>query len=259
LPRILDRTFGCEFEFSTMFSDIKPIALKCIENVYGEDSNWVKISKETKETHNNLSYWHVKPEPTSASEICTPISTMKDMGKIKRVVKNFKKNNIEVSDSDSMHVHIYAGDIDIKLLLAIWIRFEAIIKRWFPRSRYQSYSYNEPVINYKGNAKKVADFLLESMGDDLGYKLISFNSHCKRKTVEFRISEGTLNPDHVYAWVKMCLIIVNRVKTADVYDSVCSSVNNLSKIEFIDYFKIRDKKILKWMDDRENEFKRKTK
>lgn len=250
MANILDRTFGCEFEFSTPLSEMKDIVKQVIKRTYGE--KWLKISKSNDDTSNNFNHWHLKKEPSSETELCTPISTAKDLPKIKRVISLLSKEGIKVTSDDSLHVHIWAGDASQKAVLAAWIRYESVIKSCFPKNRHQkSLAYNKPILEYKGFTKNVASFLMKAIeANELTHHLVNIEHFRGRKTVEFRISEGTLDPLHVYCWVKTCLYFVNHIKREDPFDVLCSPVNTKTLNDFIKEFGIKDKKVVQWLKER---------
>lgn len=249
MTNIRDRKFGCELELSTPFHEVKKIFVPIIKNVYKE--RCVKCSESADSTYSNYNYWHLKTEPTSESEICTPISTHKDLPKIKKVIKNLSKQNVLITKEDSLHVHVEASDVPLANILALWIEHESAIKKCFPKRRWKG-TYSPEIVEFKGTNKNVASFLEKAIEDSKKhYCCLSFNHYDNRKTVEFRISEGTVNPNHIRNWTKFCLIFINYAKKLDPIKCLCNYVNTSCIDELIVEFRIRDQELINWLKMRE--------
>jgi len=251
MPTVSDRHFGYEFEASTPLKEMKKIIKPIIETVYGK--NCLKCSTGNPSTEKNYKYWHLKDEPSSEAELCTPISTIKDLKKISQVAKEMSKNGVKITKDDSLHIHVQANDVDPRTVLAAWIQYESVIKDCFPARRWKKSCnpYNVEFIKYKGNNKKVADFLKDAIQEsECRSHLLCFDHFKERKTIEFRISEGTLDPDHVQYWAKFCICFVSRCKKLDPIEMLCSDVNYECVYSLADVFNMKEKKLREWLFER---------
>jgi hypothetical protein len=248
---ILNRPFGCEIEISTDFDEVRPILRDAVKKVYKKPLLYAKNSSFDSCIKTNK--WHLKDDTTTMSEICTPISTFKDMNNICKVAKSLIQNDVKITNSDSFHVHVSASDVDPKNILACWLQYESVIKECFPKRRRKG-DYCTELIDYRGKSKKnIAQFLIQAIEDsECHFSIMSFTHYAKRKTVEFRISEGTLNPEHIRNWVKFCLYFVNYSKRVDPLMLVCDSVNNKTLNEMILEMGIKDQKLIQWLRKRNN-------
>jgi hypothetical protein len=250
MANIRDRNFGYEFETSTPLDDLKKIAKPIIESVYGKRR--FRCSSQADPTENN-NFWHLKIEPSSETELCTPISTTGDLTKIAKVASLLKKEGVKITDSDSLHVHVSAEDVDPRVVLATWIQYESAIKNCFPQRRWKESknAFNVEFIKYKGEKRKVADFLQDALYDsEFGNCLLNFEHYKKRKTIEFRISEGTLEEDHVKNWAKFCIYFVNKCKSFDAFSMLCNNVNKECAFSLSNDFSIKDNNLINWIKDR---------
>ena len=149
---ILNRPFGCEIEVSTDFDETKPILKQAIQKVY--KSHLLYARNASFDSCIKTDKWHLKDDSTTMSEICTPISTFKDINKICKVVKSLSRKNVEITNNDSFHVHVSASDINPKNILACWLKYESVIKSLFPKRRRKG-DYCTELVNYRGKSKKI--------------------------------------------------------------------------------------------------------
>jgi len=247
--KINNRPFGCEFEVSTSFQTLKKIIAPIIKKIYGKYQLYAR--EETFDSDTRTNKWHLKLEPSSVSEFCTPISTFKDIKRICQVIEELDKNDIKITNDDSLHVHVSIPDVDPKHIIATWLQYDYEIKRCFPKHRWDKdkEAYNDEILKYKGKKKRVADFLKDAISSSESHQsILSFSNYEERKTVEFRISEGTLDPEHVYCWIKFCLYLVNYAKTIeDPILLVCEELNQKTLYEMMDDLDIDDERVLDWL------------
>jgi len=255
MAKIMDRHFGCEIEISTPFQEAGEAFESIINLIYGPKSLLIKNSYF--DSINNYKKWHLKTEITTEAELCTPISTFKTIKKIQDVSKMASSAKIEISTNDSLHVHVQANDVDPRNVLAAWLLYERTIKDCFPAYRRKN-DYSSQLIKCKTQKKNIANFLMGAITDSQEHHcIISFNHYEERKTIEFRISEGTLDPDHIRNWVKFCLIFVDAAKKIDPVITLCKEVNDSNINDLISELKINDKKLQEWLKDRYKKFKKK--
>ena len=77
--KLYGRNFGCEFEFSSEFEEMKTLSQEIIPPIYGKHK--LKVTSDWIRSNNNKE-WHLKPDATTNSELVTPISSYKDINKI---------------------------------------------------------------------------------------------------------------------------------------------------------------------------------
>jgi len=246
---ILDRPFGCEIEISTDFDDAKPILKKILDQIYKKPMLYAK--RDVFDSCIKTNKWHLKIDNSTMSEICTPISTFKDISKICKVAKKMKQNKIKITHDDSFHIHVHSPDVNPRNVLICWLQYESVIKDCFPERR-RTGDYSMELIPYTGKRKKnISEFLIKAIDESENHhSIISFSHYEQRKTIEFRISEGTLNPEHIRNWVKFCIYFIQHSKKIDPLLIVCDNVNDKTLYEMIDEFNIKDKQVIKWLTKR---------
>ena len=250
--KMSDRQFGCEFEFSSDFDDVEAIVKPRINSIYGDRS--VMCTDIYMSTENNKNYWHLKRDFSTSTELCTPISTKKELTSIARVLEHCWKNGIQITKDDSLHVHVHAPDIPKENILVAWMYIEPAILKCFPKHRRKN-EYCEKFIHNAKKNKNIANFLrtAEKFMDD-HHHAMSLSHYKKRKTFEIRISEGTCCKDHIKNWVRFCLNFACYARGLDVLYAVCGKPNILTVEDMIVEMKIRDKKVARWLLDRYAEF-----
>jgi hypothetical protein len=253
MANIIDREFGCEIEISTPFEDSKEILKPIIEKEYGERT--LQAIQNYYDSTNNYKKWHLKIDTTTEAELCTPISKFNQLKHIKKVVEKARKEGIEITKRDSLHVHVQANDVDPRNVLAAWLLFESTIKDCFPSHRHKN-DYSSQLIKCRRKGKNIANFLMRAIIESEDHHcIISFHHYEDRKTIEFRISEGTLSGDHIRNWVKFCLCFVNAAKKIDPVITICKEINSTNIDDLIEWMKIKDKKLQSWLRKRHQEFK----
>ena len=105
-----NRRFGIEFEFLMPQPELSKIARRIIGQIYGAG---YCVSKDEKySTLKELNKWHIKRENDEVGEINTPISKLKDLSRIARVISILAKKKVPVGDGCGLHVHIEVKDVD---------------------------------------------------------------------------------------------------------------------------------------------------
>lgn len=255
MPKVMDREFGCEIEMSTPFDEVKSILENIINNKHKHEK--LMSRKAYYDSTCNYGKWHLKTDTTTETELCTPISTFSDMKDIMKVVRKTKSSGVKITKNDSLHVHVQANDVDPRNVLAAWLLHERTIKDCFPSHRRKN-DYSSQLIKCRRRDKNIANFLMEAIIESEDhYCIISFHHYECRKTIEFRISEGTLDPEHIRNWVKFCLVFVETAKKIDPIITICKEINSSSIEELIDWLNSEDKRLHEWLRDRYEKFKRK--
>jgi len=200
MPR--GRSFGCEFEFSTSWDK----AVEVISQVLPKRN--LRIQQDYVNTERNKTWWHLKVDGTTSVELATPISTARDIPKICKVISQISKY-MKVTEDDGFHVHVDVKDLDIRLLMLYWVRCEKSIFSLVNRARKDNGSC-EPLFD---QFKKDFSTLMSEAEDH--HSVLSTCYHDSRKTVEFRVAEGTRDPSFVCAWINFCLDFVDFCKDLD--------------------------------------------
>jgi len=265
---IQDRNFGCEFEFSTIYHDFLPIVKPIIKEIYGEGC--LKYSEKWYESTNNFNQWHLKIDNSTESELCTPVSKLKDIDNITSVLEKTGENkNIKITKNDSFHVHVDVKDIEREAILVLWMRYEKVIFSLFPSHRRNHNRYCEKSIHKEKTNKNISEYLQEAIENTKDHhSAISFYFYkhkeinalsSKRNTVEFRLGEGTTNSVFIKNWVIFLLFFIDSCKNLeikDVVDIMCDKRFDNSDDSFnimMKEIQIRDKELKKWILSRRKE------
>jgi len=247
-----NRKFGCEFEISTGFYKVKKIIEPIILNVYGR--NKFKSLHRVHNSENNRQ-WHLKLDSSTGCECVTPISNYKDLGKICKVISLLSKNDkIEITEHDAMHVHIDAKDMSDSHLVVAWMQIEKIFIRCFPEHRRFS-NYCEQLLAYQRKNKKLSDCFIDALRiSEDHHSIFSLDYFKRRKTVEFRICEGTLDPYIVKNLIRFYMLFLNYAKTIDPAKIICSYDAIESITELISIIDINNLEIEDFLHDRYKKF-----
>jgi len=261
-----NRNFGCEFEYSTEYNDFKPIVSSIIDRIYGR--NKVKARPEWRKSSHNYVKWDIKTDSSTLIEMCTPISNFHDIKKICGVIESLGKNKkIKITNNDSFHIHVDANDIEKEKILILWLKYEKMIFYLFPPHRRNNNQYCMPSSNRRGK-KIVANIFKEAMESTLEHhSAISFYFYQKnsknikrkcRKTVEFRLGEGTTNPEFVRNWILFLLYFMERCKKVkNPLNDICEQTIKPSHgtlQDMIADLKIKDVRLIEWINKRFNKF-----
>ncbi|WP_028842937.1 amidoligase family protein [Thermodesulfovibrio yellowstonii] len=115
-----------------------------------------------------------------------------------------------VNKSCGFHVHVDAWNLkrkDLKKLIMLWTRIEEVVQYLVSPSRRD----NQYCRLVRNKPEEVASLLVSLSLPDryMSLNLKAFRDH---KTVEFRIHQGTMNPDKIVNWVIFCLKTVEAAK-----------------------------------------------
>lgn len=198
----MPRRFGCEFEFSTSWEK----AVEVISQVIPKKR--LRIEQSYVDTKNNKDWWHLKVDGTTSVELATPISTSRNIPSICKVISQISKY-MKVTKEDGFHVHLWVGDIDLRVLTIYWIRCEKSIFSLVNRTRRN----NDSCKKLRKQFDK--DFLGMMEASEDHHAALSSMYHKERKTIEIRVAEGTRDPAFVMAWIHFCLDFVEFCKGLD--------------------------------------------
>jgi len=238
-----NRRFGIEFEFLMPQPELSKIARRIIGQIYGAG---YCVSKDEKySTLKELNKWHIKRENDEVGEINTPISKLKDLSRIARVISILAKKKVPVGDGCGLHVHIEVKDVDKYNLVGFWLQCEKCILECFPSERRKSISV-EKLIKDKSDCKKyIAEILEHNVNTASHGDIISLHDYDDRHTVEFRIAEGTTDSIFVTNWIRFLLYWIEYTKNLHPATVPCHKCNSL---------KIDDLLSLLSVDDETNDF-----
>lgn len=246
---INNRRFGCEFEFTNFYGELKDITKKIVEDQYGEGA----IRQKEKYYHSkNNNTWDFKKDGSTGCELCTPVSLYGNINKICKVYNKLLKSGAVVTKADSLHVHVDKSDINDNKILVLWIYLEPLISKMFPKYRRgQNADYCQSIVTSRAKNKNVAEFLSRGMFTSKDHhSAISLSKRKNRNTVEFRISEAPSNVRHIKNWVKFCIMFVEKSKKIDELFFVGKRPNDVDLQELMDIVNIRDNSLKEWIEER---------
>jgi hypothetical protein len=250
------RRFGFELEFSTPFDEVKKIIKPLILRTYGP--KMLSIDQLFNDSNNNhFKKWELKYDGSTECEITTPISIIKNFDKIEKVINIIKNKNVKISDKDSVHVHMQANDVPKHNIIAAWIQIEATLLNCFPKHRRNN-TYCEKLIGENEKKHKISDFFINTEEEAFNHHSIaSLQYYDERKTVEFRMMEGNLNPNEIKQWVKFCMLFLNYAAKIDPVKIICEEKKGKLKLDnMIELLRIEDKEVIEFLILREKMFKK---
>ena len=254
LPHIRDMHFGCEFEFGTEREDATQTVKDVVAKLYGTGSLIVKGYPN--ESYRNYKKWQLKDEATAGCELTSPISCVYDIDKIKKLLVALSKS-ITVNKSCGIHVHVEAKKIISKReLVASWLLFEQEIFSMFPFNRRKN-MYCERLNNDWRKSRLIASLFEDALDDDEHHKAMSLSGYNTRGTVEFRLMEGTLNPNDVAYWIRFCLYFVRYAGMIDIVSALCRKTDEFDFDDLCREMEVRNKNLVMWMSERHRRFKSK--
>jgi hypothetical protein len=205
---MISRPFGCEFEFSSEWGDVEEASVKILGK-----RNLKIITCDTDSANNRK--WHLKKDGSTKAELATPVCDLRNIPKIVRVIKELGQAGISVSKKDGFHVHVFAGDVDPRNLVATWIRMEPAIFSMVPKHR----ATNKYCYKLRPGRKKVQDYYLAAMEEvKQHWASLSLYRMDDIETAEIRIAEGTIDQVFVESWIHFCLSFIDYAKTSDGFE-----------------------------------------
>lgn len=175
-------------------------------------------------TNNNLT-WVIKPDGSCGMEICSPVMKgLLGIEEMKKVVGALGKDTNVISDERcSFHVHVEVADcndVQLATILAYWIKSELVFVDSVPPSRKKNrYSQLIAVSDFlEHNSSFSPEKLICILGRTKYNTINTYHMNKgRRKTIEFRIMEGTACIDPLLAenWTKLILHFVDRAKLQD--------------------------------------------
>jgi len=163
-----------------------------------------------------------------------------DIAHIGGAAKALKDAGAKVNKNCGLHVHVEIADFDkrnIGVLMACWLKIEKIMRLAISKKRQFDYcrlirSVTDwyELEHYYGKyytPQELYDVYIPSCLDDIeefrfrAISLVNYyrgikNKNYKRKTVEYRLPEGTLEEDDVVNWTRLFVHFTETVKTAQM-------------------------------------------
>jgi len=226
-----DRSFGCEFEFSTEWDEAVPYVTAVIPK------RRLHVDRDYIHTENNRTWWHLKIDGSTDIELVTPISKPKDIPDICRVIMRLS-SCLKVSENDGFHVHVSARDVDVRLLAIYWARCEKSIFSLVNNKRKSNDMCEAISESYKKGVKS----LMEASVDH--HAAMSCCYYEDRKTVEFRVAEGTRDWKFIEAWISFCLHFVEHCKKADAVSLITDRPFKVSVRQMLEDIKLPRKHVM---------------
>lgn len=233
------RRFGLEIELS------KNIAKESIVQAIEDCSNY-KASFCYRRSSINNNLWHIKTdnscgEPyrkrkfTQGWEIASFVGrNPDDIIHISQVATALKEIGARVNPNCGLHIHAEVTDFlprHVGILLAYWIKIEHILRRII--ASYRVFDYCFPLeYCWRGPKNKnfdpvsIYNFYLppKEEKNPFNYRFFALNivnyylclkdRRYKRKTLELRLPESTLEADDIIGWTRLYLNFIEYVKTA---------------------------------------------
>ena len=252
---LLERPFGIEIETSTELEELRKICTLFFTR-YNCNVNFFPDNVTSKGKS-----WDIKFDGTTESEIATPILSLKSKeAKILYRLLNFlNQHDVKITKKDSVHIHVNCDGAIMHTILANWLYFEnqfmdmslpvRVCKDTFNSPSYSAPFYigpNKDNTNIDSDCRRYKHDAIDHHQD------LSFLYWKKRKTVEFRLHEGSLDPFEVWNWARLCISFVNSCCLFEIDNSLKS---HSSKFNELVNFVNADNMMVKWMRNRIKEMK----
>jgi DNA-binding Lrp family transcriptional regulator len=251
---ISQRRFGVELEIGSLKGhDSKSISKSKLKSIISRISK-----KDILVTKYQLSQdsqnWHIKDDSTcgplgrlgpKGAEIASFVAKgIRDLQHIAEVAEEIKRSGFSVNPNCGFHIHAEAKDLtsyNIGVILAYWIKIEKIISLSLPQHRNNNF-YCRHILQNK-NIDKTTKYgalamyaLLRPRNLNLyeneerrvnlnivNYVRSEYSDVSKRKTIELRWPEGTLNGKDIKCWVRLFLNFIDTCKNLSMPDNLSDS------------------------------------
>lgn len=232
------RKFGVELEVNERITPA--ILAKVVKEADGQ-REVVVHTVYRRDANNN--FWIVKfdrscsdVERVGGWEIASYVGRgYKDIKVIRKVTDAIKQCGALVNNNCGLHIHASVEDFtrdQISVLVAYWLKVEEIILGMVPRHRRDSVHCVPLTKKYRFSTKKtynLRDFwaVASPRGETDRYRKVSLNL-CNyvfdpdKKTIEFRLPEGTLEGTEVENWIRFYLNFFDFVKKRNMPENLSS-------------------------------------
>ena len=243
--------FGCEFEFSNKYEDMIPLARKSVKT-YSNRRLMTKIKNHCYYQSNNNKNWHLKTDSSTESELCTPVSTYKDVKQICDVISNIE--GAKITKKDSFHIHCQIEEIPICNLVVSWMSIEGTILKCFPKNRRKN-TYCQRLLSAKMTGLLAKNYNYARQKSQNRKAAMSIYRVAERNTIEIRIGNGADNIDYIKNWILFSQYFLNYAKNIDIAKALCRKNTNKKINWLIKEMDINDEELKKWLKIRFNNFK----
>ena len=252
---IIVRSFGLEIEVTN--NNCKQERLTELIKIYSHKK--VSVNDGWQQTINN-DYWHVKTDSSCGWEIASFVgNSFQDLRHISRVVEQLAINNVAINNSCGFHIHANVSDLTTKqvgLVHAKWLKIEDFLLQAVPSHRINN-TYCMPLKKcFMIKYKKGFPYNMENFWDEIKptklhvhsneQKRVTLNAvnyatsvahaeangvpdKSQRPTLEFRLPEGTLDPDDIKYWTVFFINFIDYTSQKSVFPKTFNSLSTLKK------------------------------
>jgi hypothetical protein len=261
---LVTNTFGIEYELS---NNLNKEDIRDLINDFYDFSPWdrrvIKIT-DYQQTNDN-DYWHIKHDSTCGPlgkyfdngwEIASFIGRgISDLQHIVAAGEHLRQYGAQVNDNCGLHIHFGASNItenQMGVILAYWIKLEKILSQMVPERRRNSIHCkllrNSVFLQKSYTAAGLWDALrptnfipYENDQRRFSLNLVNYAQALiepafSRKTVEFRLPEGTLSKFNVINWFYFLQTVINKSKNMPMPPTL-RSFSLKQFLDFLDYEK----------------------
>jgi len=175
--------------------------------------------KDWQYSHNNPK-WTCKPDSSCGIEVCSPVLDFDRICELSSVMDAFQKDDmIKVDSKCSFHVHFEMNcapeSQELCSILSWWIKCEPVFIDFAENSRKTNkYCRCIGLMDLFDHDEIVTPYRIFSKLSDKYLTLNTFHMFNKRRnTIEFRLGEGTKNPEFATNWVKVLFCFLNSCNT----------------------------------------------
>jgi len=252
------RFFGVEVEMSTDFEIVQRDMKK--SKVFPPNT---KYSTGFGKVETDGKRFFLMIDGSTETEFVTPKLFLESIQypHFQKMVQFFNDQEYAITNDDGLHIHVDCADVHPDQVLTAWLYIESKIKTAFPynRRKFNTYSYSFPFCREYTQKPLMHSFQRVKLShkEKDHHAACSFFSYNSRKDVEFRFMEGSLNMKDIEYWIKFCLYFVEFAKHIEVLDILQESAfaPKDSFEDLLEQMDIKDKRLVKWLNFREEKFK----
>jgi len=211
------RKFGVELEFTQSSTDRNKLCT-AIRSV-GEPA----YIDGFVHNHNNEE-WCCKTDSSCGYEAASRVfSTPQELKKAGEAIDAIRTAGAKVNNRCGFHVHIELDDFNeskLGKLAAWWVKIEGMIINSVPTAR-KANNYCIPLTQYfRPDTAYSAEQVLREARSHGRYMTLNLANWYDRKTIEFRIAEGTDDSATVKNWVRFLLWFIEKTKKLDMPENI---------------------------------------
>ena len=251
-----NRKFGVEVEMTTPWENV----LNLIQDKYSDPFNikWSSFKEQYYDSQGKT--FDLKFDSSTGCEIATPILSLASpkYKQFRSLVKFLKRNKVEITKSDSIHIHMACPDIiERDKILTGWMLLQYQIHKLFPKHRRTSH-YCEKLLRSNKNPKNLKLSDITDIFDNIvtHHMELSFIYWDSRQTIEFRMHEGSLDFDEIDSYIKFLIKFVEFCHFIRPLEDIAKVSKNMltGPADLNRELNITEKKVAEWVFNRFNEF-----